>query len=392
MYFMLFSLARKAWARRSPPTKPTAGGRPRAALGMAVLALLVTFVAFVLTLLCVFAGKKPGMLEEYSFITLNTSRIADNMLQQLDADIESIQLKRRTVPQPLQPLAASATTAPTTLITMAPRAVFSDLSSWTAQAGGDVSSAASNLEGQATAAMSGVESKATAVASEVQSAAASLKSGAYSVANSALGSVETNLVQLVDKAFDDMISHLELEDFYSLYVATTCVGTYVLPDGANITVGNGSLPVKGTHQHVDSCSRHSVLDPLTIISIFYWVGVILIGLTLCAGVAGLILTGSRTALVNIVVSLFAFAILGLASAVVHGLAIGAAGLVNFIGRDIGIAGYVGHKFLALTWAATVLLLVNLALWCALLFISMRVNRTEGPLQDEKADALSLAPS
>ena len=367
MLFQVLSLARKFGQSKSS-ANASAVRKPRSRAAnlrlFALLPVLCTAIAFLLSFLLVYAGHKPGMMEEYAVFTLNTSRIGENMLQELDAKIESIHFKRSEpvfLPTATATTTPTITAAPTTMITMAPRGLRSDLTSLQSHAGSAIHSAGS-----------AVQSKATSIESE-----------AASVATSALAAAETKIINAVNKVYEGIIADLHLQDFYSIHISSSCTGTYVFQNGTNVTVGTGGLPtVKGAnsvHRHVDDCSTRSALDPMSLIRVLYWIGTVSTGGALLAGIAGLILLPSharKCSLINILATLPAFVFLGLASAVTHGLALGASKLINFVGSDIGVAGYMGGKFIAMTWATTTLLLANLTCWVLIFFLAGR-HKEEG---------------
>ncbi|KAK1081009.1 hypothetical protein LTR33_005054 [Friedmanniomyces endolithicus] len=314
--------------------------------------VIFTAIALLLSVLCVNAGHKAGLMEDYAVFTLNTSRIGENILQNLDNKISSIHLKRS---EPMLFFDPTITTASTTLITMAPRGLVSGFDSLTAEAGSAVDSAGS-----------AAESKATSVESAVASAA-----------TSAVGSAETSIINAVNKAYHGVIADLDLKDFYSVHISATCEGTYQFKNDTNVTVGDSGLPTQGTHSHVDSCSAHSVIDPMQLVRIIYWIGVVLTAVAFILGLVGLVRPTRKLALLNVVGTLPGFLFMFLASAVTHGVAVGADHLVNFIGQDLGISGEKGVKFLQLTWSTTVLLLINMACWGLFCFLSGRGNQNAG---------------
>ncbi|KAK3071714.1 hypothetical protein LTR53_008143 [Teratosphaeriaceae sp. CCFEE 6253] len=357
-------LARKAkqaykGTSQSAP-KPRMSGTNKIRL-LAILPVILTAIALLLSILCVFAGHKPGMMESYAVFTLNTSRIGENILQNLDAKISSVHFKR-SEPVFVGEIRPTVTASPTTIITMAPRGLGSALSSLTSKAGSDIDSLTSDAGSAVHSASSAVHSKATSIESAVGSAA-----------TSALGAAKTSIIKAVNKAYHGVIADLNLQDFYSVHISTTCEGTYQFKNGTNITVGASGLPTKGTHPHVDSCSSHSVIDPMQLIRILYWIGVVLTGVALVLGIVGLVRPTRKIALLNVLGTVPAFLLIFLASAVTHGVAVGAEHLVNFIGKDIGVAGHRGDKFLQLTWTTSMLLLINMAFWGGIVFASGRLG-------------------
>lgn len=347
---LISMLGKKALNRAGSGNKNAQPKTPRSRTSklrlVAIVPLLSVAIALLLAFLCVYAGHTPNMMEDYAVFTLNTSRIGENLRQNLDSKIESVHLKARSEPVVLE--ATTITAAPTTLITMVPRAIKSDLSQ-----------AASALH----SAGSAVGSKATSI----ESAAASKISGAA-------GSIETNIVAVVNKAYNGLISDLKLVDFYSVHISASCQGTYIFKNGTDVTVGDSALPTTqgatSVHKQVDSCTPHSALDPMGLVRILYWIGIVCTGVALCLGLVGLIIGPNRKwSLINCFATLPAFLFIGLATAVTHGLSLGAAKLINFIGEDIGIAGYEGKSFIAMSWATTTLLLVNIVMWGVLFALS-----------------------
>ena len=49
----------------------------------ALIPIIFIAASFVLTFLCLFAGRHEGFMEDYAVLTLNTSRIGQNVLQTL---------------------------------------------------------------------------------------------------------------------------------------------------------------------------------------------------------------------------------------------------------------------------------------------------------------------
>ncbi|KAK5113445.1 hypothetical protein LTR85_010873 [Meristemomyces frigidus] len=344
MILTALSLARKV--SKTFGSNKTAGNakptprRPGFAMLLAICATLLTMIATILAVLCVCAGSKPGMMNEYAIFTLNTSRIGENLRNNVDSRGAYMQLKRSALVA-----LPTITPAPTTLITMAPRSnVISD-----------VISDASSVESHAT-------SDARSLASAAHSAVTSVETAVASAANSVAASAKTDVINAINKVFNGVVDELNLTDFYSIYISTSCQGTYLFKNGTEMTAGNSSFPTKGTHEKVESCSAHSSLDPISLLKIVYWTGIVFTAGAFLLGIAGIIFTSKRVALWNIIGSAPAFCFMHLASAVTHGLSIGAAHLVNFVGEDVGIQGQAGRKFLTLSWTTTCLILINMALW------------------------------
>ncbi|KAI7088635.1 hypothetical protein KC356_g3130 [Hortaea werneckii] len=387
MWFAVLSIARKFYKSRngknSQPGSPIAPGARRsfgAPLFLSILAAIIATIAMVLAILAVFAGNKPSNMTDYYVFRLNTSRIGQNLIEEVDNKIMSVKFDlKRELPAPAMATASSIVTprtqivsAPTTLITMAPRGAGDDFT----EAAGELTSKAGSLKSDAGSAIS---SKASAVESAATSKASAVKSAAESKANSAMGSLQTKVVDAINDAYDGIIDELDLSDFYDVHISSTCKGTYKYKDGKNETVSVGK-PAKDDedkkiYAHVDSCEKHSALDPMGLIRVLYWAGIALTVVSVLLGWTGVFMQSRKMAIFNCLATLPAFLFLVLASAVTHGIGMGAAKFINFIGGEIGVRGYKGGKFIALTWACTALLLANGLLWGFLVVLRGRAEKS-----------------
>lgn len=351
---MLYKLLKCGFARNNRATDaPKARSGSASSLRIPViLTVVIASITLILSVLCVFAGHKPGMMENYAIFTLNVSRIGENMINNVDNKIMSVNINlKRDVPTPqlatVTTVRTTITAAPISLVTMAPRGLESKISS---------------LE-------SGATSKVHSVESAISSKATAVKSAAASRISSASIAAKTEIIAAINKAYGGVINELGLSDAYSMHMMTTCKITYRYHNGTNVTVGAGEAPPLsgkgGVYEHVDSCTTHSALDPLGLIKIIYWAGIVCNGVALVLCIAGLVFTSKKIATFNIIASGAALFFLFLASAVTQGFAVGASKFINFIGQDFGIRGYKGGKFIAMTWATTALILLNLVIWILL---------------------------
>ncbi|EME38091.1 hypothetical protein DOTSEDRAFT_141225 [Dothistroma septosporum NZE10] len=269
-------------------------GTPKRFHPLAILPVLVVATAFILSFLCVFAGSKPGMMDDYAVFTLNTSRIGENLVQEFDNKIQGFNtssiLSKRSEPE------------------------------------------------------------------------------------HAFEAVKTAIVHEVNDAYLDFIHEMDLKGFYAVHLMTTCEGQYLYPNGTNYTINlTAPDPRNGTlHGKVSTCEDHSALNPLSLVKALYWVGIVFTGFALGVGVWGAVRYSRKLAILNVLATIPGLMFIALASAATHAFAAGAAGLVNFVGHGIGISGQSGGKFIALTWATTCLLLVNMLLWSLLAVLGERV--------------------
>ncbi|KAK3046162.1 hypothetical protein LTR09_012322 [Extremus antarcticus] len=367
-------IARKAWAMKktrdakkanalqdlySQEQNTSTSTSPRRTWPLLLLAttpVLVTAIALILSILCV---------------------IGENMVQKLDNKIRSFQLddiglKKRA---DLVVLPATPTMAPTTLITMAPivqRNIISNINSFGSEATQEIASKASSLKSKG----KGEISEAT---SYLQSKANSIGSAVAAEASSIVEKIENEIIKLIHDAYNGLIDDMHIKDVYNVHIMASCSGVYQFQNGTNVTVGiSGPPPASGpdsVHSVIDSCEKHSAIDPMSLIRIVYWIGIVHIIVALVLGIASTFHRSRKIAFANIVCTLFAFIAMGLASVVANGLALAATKVINFLGEDLGLAAYLGHKFLRLTWAATGLMAANLVLIFVVYYVDKRQNPT-----------------
>ena len=109
--------------------------------------------------------------------------------------------------------------------------------------------------------------------------------------------------------------------------------------------------------------------------VLYCIAIALIFVAFLAAAAAILLSGRLSACVNFLVSILAFLAIGLASALVTAVMVKATNIINDKGSEIGLEANRGNKFLALTWAATGLMFVVVLSWVAEFCIGRRHNKT-----------------
>lgn len=380
---MVDKLALKAFNKRQQNgnAAPAAPKKPMSASNKlrmyALLPVIFMGIATLLSFLLVFAGHKPGFMEDHAVFTLNTSRVGENILQELDSKIMSVKLKRDVSEGVCLP---AITPAPTATVTLAPRQ-FGSLTSMVGSAAHGAETAAS---GAAHSAGSAVQSKATAIESAASSAAAS-----------ALQAAQTNLVHVVDTAYHGVISGFNFSDWHSIHVMSSCQGYYQYQNGSNVT--DTVAPETGAKmkQVVTSCQKHSAVNPLQLVMVLYWIGVVLVCVAFVADLVSISVPFNRKfSMVAAVSTLPALFVFFLSSAITHGIAKGAKTFINFIGSDIGVAGYSGAKFLQTTWAVVAMLLINVFGFVYLWWKSGRmspVEQTEGRKMPDRTSHIAMQP-
>jgi hypothetical protein len=363
----------------SKPKKPmTATGKLRLFIALHVI---ITGIAFILSILCMYAGSKPGMMDNYAVFTLNTSRIGENVLDDINGAIKAIDVKFKRAELPASAPVAMITPAPTTMLTIVPRNIASDINS-------GFDSLTDEVGFKATSAKSNMESKATSAKSVVSSKASSAQSAAKSAASSAVSSAQNKVIDIVDKAFHAAIDGLDLQDIYNVHISSSCAGAYVYKDGKNYTVGD-TKDLDQLRPKINSCEGHSAVNPFQLVRIIYWVGVVLSAVAFILGVVGVVKPTRTMALINVFGTLPAVIFMSLASAITHGMAVGAAHLITFIGDKIGITGVSGQKFIRLTWATTIMLLINLCLWAIVFFLIKRMDKSDNRKRPDRTSGIAM---
>ena len=377
----VLSLAKKAYNFRESrkngyegesktKTPMSATGKLRLFLGLPVV---ITAIALLLSVLCVKAGSKPGMMDNYAVFTLNTSRVGENVLSDINGAFKSFDLKIKRS-EPMDAPVAMITPAPTTMMTMAQR---------------DLGDAVRNLTSKADSITEKAGSKVTSVKSEAASKASSAQSAAKSAANSAVAGGKDKILEFVNKAFRKAIEGLDLKDIYNIHISTSCIGTYEYKDGKNYTSSDPLSRIDELRPRIDSCEGHSAVNPFQIVRILYWIGVVMTAVALILGIFGIVRPTKKVAMINVFGTLPALIFMGLASAVTHGMAAGAAHLITFVGEKVGITGVAGSKFITLTWATTIMLLINMSFWALGFFLIGRVAKRSGSEGRKRPDRTSM---
>ena len=296
---------------------------------LAVLPLLCCTAALILSFLCLFAGHKKGFLEDYSLLTLNTSAIGQNLVQN----------------------------------------------------------------------------------------AANSDATASSIINLLPDSITNSVTNEINEKIDEFRERIGVEDWYSAHMLNYCQGQYTPTEVANATVKQSDI-----HKNVTECSKSKAMykfNPTAIIEsalnktgvnvtledlqwpddiqkgintlnalmaamfVLYVIAICLIFLTLVTSAIGVLTSGRLSACLNIGLALLAFVAIGVASGLVTAVAVKAADIINDHGKKIGLEADYSNKFLALTWAATGLMLVALIAWFAALCVGRR-SEYRGSRQPRKS--------
>ncbi|CAE7202942.1 hypothetical protein CFE70_010510 [Pyrenophora teres f. teres 0-1] len=278
---------------------------------LAILPVLCCTAALILSFLCLFAGHKKGFMEDYSLITLNTSAVGENVI---------------TKPS------SSPSSTLSTLWDLIP------------------------------------------------------------------DSITNGVTNEINEQVDKFRERVGIEDFYSAHMLNYCQGQYTPGEKANATLRESDIS-----KNVTSCSKsratykfnptqiiQSALDKsgldvtlsdlkwpedlqngidalnalMAAMFVLYVISICLIFLTLLASALSFFLatTSRLTPCVNLLIALLAFVAIGLASALVTAVMVKGTDVLNQHGDGVGLEANRGNKFLALTWAATGLMLVCVVAW------------------------------
>jgi len=284
----------------------------------AIVPVLFCIGSLILSFLCLFAGHKKDFMENYHLITLNTSRIGQNLLNDSSA---------------------GSTDNP-----------FSTLF--------------------------------------------------HNITNTINGEIN-DLV-------GDLAHELGVEDFYSAHILDYCYGSYV-----PATLPNATVSQKDIHKNVTKCMNTTAgyeFDPTAAIEksladagvnvtlddlnwpddiqkgidgvhalqkavfILYCIGIALTAVALLTSLVAVFATGRLTALINIAMAALAWVALIIASAIVTVVINKGTNIINKYGKEIGVEAHRGSKFLAITWAATALMILASLTWCFECVIGHRKHR------------------
>ncbi|KAL1794956.1 hypothetical protein ACET3X_006772 [Alternaria dauci] len=279
---------------------------------IAILPVLCCTVALILSFLCLFAGHKKNFMEDYSLLTLNTSAVGQNLISSATSDSDS------------------------TL---------------------------------------------------------------SSIVNLIPDSITDSVTNEINEQIDELRARIGVEDWYSAHMLNYCQGQYEPGEVANATLSQSDIS-KNVTECAESRATYK-FDPTQIIQdalnrtgvditlqdlqwpediqngidtlnalmaamfVLYVIAICLIFITLVTSVLGIFIGNGRlTPCVNFLLATLAFLAIGLASALVTAVMIKATDIINDNGSEIGLRANYGGKFLAITWAATALMLIAVLGWIA----------------------------
>lgn len=221
-------------------------------------------------------------------------------------------------------------------------------------------------------------------------------------------SITDGITDEINEQIDAFRERVGIEDWYSAHMLNYCQGQYTPDEVANATLSEDEIS-----KNVTDCSKTRAaykFDPTAIIQeaidrtgvditledlqwpddiqsgidtlnalmvamfALYVIAICLIFLTLVTSVIGILTTGRLSACLNIGLALLAFLAIGLASALVTAVMVKGTDIINDKGSAIGLEASYSDKFLAITWAATAVMLVAVIAWFASLCFGRRSER------------------
>lgn len=212
-----------------------------------------------------------------------------------------------------------------------------------------------------------------------------------------LSEIPNSISSEINDRIGEVASRLGIEDFYSAHMLNYCFGQYEPTEAANASISESDIS-----KNVTGCSKTKAMykfDPTRIVEdalnrttgldvtlrdlnwpedidtgirtlnalmaamfVLYVVAICLIFIALLAALFAVLTSGRLSACLNFLVATLAFLAIGLASALVTAVVVKATDIINEHGNQIGLVAMYGGKFLAITWAATGVMLVALLAW------------------------------
>ncbi|KAI9799475.1 MAG: hypothetical protein M1833_003997 [Piccolia ochrophora] len=270
---------------------------------IAIPSVLCSVAAFILGMLCIFAGSKPGFLEDAAVITLNTTNLGKNATALLDA---------------------------------------------TSTSTGPLDSLPTRLSGV-------VDNVTDTVADFVVDALGISEFYSVHLLDYCQGSYTPSPT---DEDAEKNVTYCSprkgLIDFNL---------TQILEEELNTEDTNVGIDDLGLTDQVDDASRIIELAA-RVTFICYVLGVAMAGFSIFLGIIGVLSNGRLWASINFMFAFITFAVLGAASGVITSGATRGVNAINKYGEPIGLSAYRSTKLLGMTWSATALMLIAAVLWLA----------------------------
>ncbi|KAK0352794.1 hypothetical protein LTR91_022452 [Friedmanniomyces endolithicus] len=272
----------------------------------AVAPVLLCVAALVLSFLCLFAGSKRGFIDDYSILTLNTSRIGASFLN-----------ASHSSSNPLISFVDNATNSVENAINQ------------------DISSVARTL---------GIHDFYNVHILD-------FCEGYYTPGPVPNATLRRSQIR------QNVTSCSKRTAMYSFDPRSTLQQELSASGHGNVALSDLNWP-----SDVDR-GLHALAIAQKATFVLYCVAIALVGVATLLALAGLFAEDRLSAFVNVLVDWLAFLAIGLASAIATAVAVKAVDVINTYGNQIGAQASTGSKFLVLTWVATAVMLVSSIVWC-----------------------------
>ncbi|KAH6666390.1 actin cortical patch SUR7/pH-response regulator pali [Halenospora varia] len=365
-----------------------------------IFPLLFAFVAFVLGLLCMFAGNKPGFMEDYHIVTINTTVVGTQIVQKVLNDTTTATTSASKIAT-----ATSSTAQPSkssslfgiTVPSINGRAPIAERSPIDERSTLDERFSVSDI--------------GTSISNTIKN----LTSEVDALADKLDAKVRAKVTELLNKGVTAITRELGIQQFYSLHLMTMCDGNYTL---------NGTLP--GAKKAGSVCSKQTAMyhfdiqgpvaeelanatskfptelktffadklttenlgidkiqDGLNTLStalnatfVFYAIAIASAGTLFLVSLLAIFANVRILSFISLFLSFISMFTFMVASAIVTEVQKKATKYLNEYGNEIGLYAYKGGKFLILTWVAFALVAVAFLYCLAEFFMGRRAKKQE----------------
>jgi len=291
----------------------------------ALFPLALSIVTFVLALLCILAGRKPGFMEDYHIVALNTSTLGHVLV--------------------------NTTATPTSTSSPSATSTSSGLGSFFSSVTGEIHNLTSSIEGDLEGELDKIEndladdlSKLLGIKQWYSLHMTDMCEGTFSPNATAKGA-SFNVTDCTDPV---ALYHFN---------PTAKIQSELAKAGFNVTLSDIDYPSEIQHGIND---LNTALDAVFVL---YCIGIAASGLAILGAAAAFFLWGSRLlSFVNWGVSSIAFLALVIGSTIVTVAQTKLANEVNKYGNDIGLFADKGNKFTAITWSAVATIFLASCCW------------------------------
>jgi len=285
----------------------------------AVLPAVLSAAALVLSFLCLFAGHKKSFMQNFDILTLNTSRIGTNLLNESARPFDG------------------------------DNPITSFLNNVTSSVSDDINEAVGSL-----AERLGMQDFYSA-----------------HVLDYCWGTYEPGPVPNATLHSDDIDRNV------SACSNRTAMFYFNPTEALERSLNESGVDVTLTELHWPDAIQdgiNSLRIAARAVFVLYCIAICLCFLALVGSLLGLFASGRLAAAVNIMVSTLAFLALGVVSAIATAVIVKGSNVINKNGREIGVEAERGNKFMALTWAATGAMFIAVLIWCVSCIVGHRSAR------------------